>query len=82
METKALLFEDLATIGASGRIQPTDETLQPGRLLRFEDLVRDQEPLTGLSVRASAGGEAEFWEAVSYLALWGCGWASVVLCFR
>ncbi len=82
METKALLFEDLATIGASDRIQPTDETFQPARLLRFEDLVLDQQPLTRLSARGPVGRDAEFWEAVSYLALWACGWAGVALCFR
>jgi len=51
------------------------------RAVLFEDAVRAVEPPPGPIPRPKGDQTGQFWEALSYVTLWLCGWIGIGLCF-
>jgi hypothetical protein len=51
-------------------------------VLRAGRLAVPAAPGGWLAVGSAKVRAAEFWELLSYLAIWLCGWITVALCFR
>jgi len=51
------------------------------RTRAVQDAVRAAEPPPGLVPHPKGDQTGEFWETLSYLTLWLCGWIGIGLCF-
>ncbi len=84
MITKANSIESAPTMFVARRIQLVTvpvASVECGGAVLFEEAVPSTEPRPGLAFRPTGDQTGEFWETVSYLAFWLCGWIGIGLCF-
>jgi hypothetical protein len=73
-----------ADSNVGGRIQGVDETVVSvafARAVRSEDAVPSAEPRRWLALHSTDHRDLEFWETLSYVAIWLCGLIGIGLCF-
>lgn len=80
MNTRTIAVEFLPAISATEQIPVTVECAVIPRLLLFEALPVRVEPRSQRLLAPTHHRTVEFWETLTYLALWICGWAGVGLC--
>jgi len=84
MITKPNPIKGVPTMLVARRIrfvaEPVAAIVRAGAVL-FEDAVPTDEPRPELILLSKGDQTREFWETLSYAALWFCGWISVGLCF-
>lgn len=80
MNTRTIAVEFLPALGATEQIPDTVEPAPIPRLLLLEAGPIRAEPCSRVGRAPSRRPTGELWETLTYLALWGCGWASVGLC--
>jgi len=84
MITKANSIERVPTMLLPRRIPLLAEpvaSVARARAVLFEDPAPALERPPGLARRPMGDQTGEFWEALSYMTLWLCGWIGIGLCF-
>ena len=84
MSAKANSIGIVPAMILAGRIQATDEAVASvalARAGRSEAAGPSAEPRLWLALRSAEHRAGEYWETLSYLAIWLCGLIGVGLCF-
>jgi hypothetical protein len=84
MNAKANSIRIVPVLITAGRIQVVDKPVGSARFLRVvlpEDALPLNEPRVRLSLATTDQRTGEFWETLSYVAIWLCGLIGIALCF-
>jgi TRAP-type mannitol/chloroaromatic compound transport system permease large subunit len=82
MNAKGNSIEIVSVLIASGRIRRLGQAVPPTSLFRVVPADRAGHSAAGLWYALAAPDlqAGEFWETLSYVTIWLCGWVSIALC--
>ena len=84
MNAKTNSIEIVAAAILAKRIQDVDERVASfafARAVSSAEVAPSTEPRLWLALRLADHRAGDYWETLSYVAIWLCGWIGIGLCF-